>query len=54
MPDVSLDPKRTALLLQDLQNELVKGDTPVVPGSGAEIIANCRKCATKLEKWACP
>lgn len=54
MPDVSLDPKRTALLLQDLQNELVKGDTPVVPGSGAEIIANCRKLRDKAREVGMP
>ena len=31
MADVTLNAKTTALLLQDLQNELIKGSRPVVP-----------------------
>ena len=54
MADVTLDPKRTALLLQDLQNELVKGETPVVPLTGAQIIANCRKLLDKARNVGMP
>lgn len=50
MADVTLDPKRTALLLQDLQNELLKGERPVVPLSGAELIANCQKLLAKARE----
>jgi hypothetical protein len=42
MADVTLNAKTTALLLQDLQNELIKGSRPVVPLRGAEFIANCQ------------
>ena len=41
MPDTAIDPKCTALLIQDMQNELIKGGAmPVQPLSGAEIIGN--------------
>ena len=43
MADVMLNPQTTALLLQDLQNELIKGSRPVAPLSGANLIANCQK-----------
>ena len=42
MADVVLNPTTSALLLQDLQNELIKGSRPVVPLSGAALIANCQ------------
>jgi nicotinamidase-related amidase len=35
------------LLLQDLQNELIKGSRPVVPLSGADLIVNCQKLLAK-------
>ena len=47
MADVVLNPKTSALLLQDLQNELIKGSRPVVPLSGAALVANCQKLLTK-------
>lgn len=41
MPDIAINPQTTALLIQDMQNELVKGNAmPVQPLNGAEIIAN--------------
>ncbi len=43
MAGVTIDPSRSALLLQDLQNELLKGDRPVVPLRGDQLIANCQK-----------
>lgn len=47
MATVVLNPQTSALLLQDLQNELIKGSRPVVPLSGAELIANCQKLLAK-------
>src|SRR5882724_2844250 len=48
MADVVLNPTTSALLLQDLQNELIKGNRPVVPLSGAALIANCQKLLRRL------
>ena len=42
MADVVLNPTTSAFLLQDLQNERIKGNRPVVPLSGAALIANCQ------------
>jgi nicotinamidase-related amidase len=54
MADVGLNPKTSALLLQDLQNELIKGNRPVVPLSGAVLIANCQKLLTKARAVGMP
>src|SRR6266851_9084385 len=54
MAEVVLNPKTSALLLQDLQNELMKGNRPVVPLSGAELIANCQKLLTKARAVGMP
>ena len=54
MADVVLNPKTSALLLQDLQNELIKGSRPVVPLSGAALIANCQKLLTKARAVGMP
>ena len=54
MADVVLNPKTSALLLQDLQNELIKGNRPVVPLSGAALIANCQKLLTKARAVGMP
>src|SRR5712692_4374550 len=54
MADVVLDPRTTALLLQDLQNELIKGNRPVVPLSGLALIANCQKLLTKARAVGMP
>ena len=54
MADVVLNPKTSALLLQDLQNELIKGSRPVVPLSGATLIANCQKLLTKARAVGMP
>jgi nicotinamidase-related amidase len=54
MADVMLNPKTSALLLQDLQNELIKGTRPVVPLSGAALIANCQKLLTKARAVGMP
>ena len=54
MADVVLNPKTCALLLQDLQNELIKGNRPVVPLRGAALIANCQKLLTKARAVGMP
>ncbi len=54
MADIVLNPKTSALLLQDLQNELIKGSRPVVPLSGAALIANCQKLLTKVRAVGMP
>ena len=54
MADVVLNPKTSALLLQDLQNELIKGNRPVVPLSGTVLIANCQKLLTKARAVGMP
>jgi nicotinamidase-related amidase len=54
MADVVLNPKTSAVLLQDLQNELIKGSRPVVPLSGAALIANCQKLLTKAHAVGMP
>jgi nicotinamidase-related amidase len=54
MADVVLNPTTSALLLQDLQNELIKGNRPVVPLSGAALIANCQKLLIKARAVGIP
>ena len=54
MANVRLNPQTTALLLQDLQNDLIKGSRPVVPLSGAQLIANCQKLLTKAHAVGMP
>jgi nicotinamidase-related amidase len=54
MADVVLNPKTSALLLQDLQNELIKGSRPVVPLGGAALIANCQKLLIKARAVGMP
>ncbi|HKA52581.1 MAG TPA: isochorismatase family protein [Candidatus Binatia bacterium] len=46
MATVQLSAKTSALLLQDLQNDLIRGTRPVVPLGSAELIANCQKLLT--------
>jgi len=54
MATVVLNPQTSALLLQDLQNEIIKGSRPVVPLSGAELIANCQKLLAKARAVGMP
>jgi len=54
MAEVVLNPKTSALLLQDLQNELIKGNRPVVPLSGAALIANCQKLLARARTVGMP
>jgi nicotinamidase-related amidase len=48
--DVIIDSKSTALLIQDMQNELLKGRMPVMPLSGPQIITNCQKLLEKARQ----
>jgi nicotinamidase-related amidase len=54
MADVVLNHTTSALLLQDLQNELIKGHRPVVPLSGAALIANCQQLLTQARTVGMP
>jgi len=54
MAEVVLNPRTSALLLQDLQNELIKGNRPVVPLSGAALIVNCQKLLTRARTVGMP
>ena len=54
MAGVTIDPGRSALLLQDLQNELLKGDRPVAPLRGDQLIANCQKLLAKAREAGMP
>jgi nicotinamidase-related amidase len=50
MADVTINSQNTALLIQDMQNELLKGRMPVMPLSGPQIIANCQKLLEKARQ----
>src|SRR5918994_6124697 len=54
MADVTLNVKTTALLLQDLQHELIKGSRPVVPLSGAQLIANFQRLLAQARAVGMP
>jgi nicotinamidase-related amidase len=54
MADVTINPKTSALLLQDLQNDIIKSNRPVVPMGSAELIANCRKLLAKARQVGMP
>jgi nicotinamidase-related amidase len=54
LANVTIDPKSTALLIQDMQNELLKGSMPVMPLSGPQIIANCQKLLEKARQVGMP
>ena len=55
MPDITIDPNCTALLIQDMQNELIKGGAmPVQPLTGEEIIANSARLLEKASSVGMP
>jgi nicotinamidase-related amidase len=54
MAEVIIDPGKSALLLQDLQNDLLKGSRTVVPLNGAQVTANCRKLLAKAREVGMP
>jgi hypothetical protein len=53
MADVVLHPTTSALLLQDLQNELIKGNRPVVPLTGVGILQE-KRAPVPLEALPAP
>jgi nicotinamidase-related amidase len=52
--DITINSQNTALLIQDMQNELLKGSMPAVPLSGPQIIANCQKLLEKVRQVSMP
>jgi len=55
MSEITIDPNQTALLIQDMQNELIKGGAmPVQPYSGEEIIANNARLLEKARAVGMP
>jgi nicotinamidase-related amidase len=54
MADVTIDPKTSALLIQDMQNDIVKSDRPVVPMGGPALIANSVKLLEKARQVGMP
>jgi nicotinamidase-related amidase len=54
MADVAINSQSTALLIQDMQNELLKGSIPATPLSGSQIIANCQKLLEKARQAGMP
>jgi nicotinamidase-related amidase len=54
MADVTINPRTSALLLQDLQNDIIKSNRPVVPMGSAQLIANCRKLLDKARQVGMP
>lgn len=55
MAAVALDPKTTALMLMDLQNQQLKsGTTPSEPMGSAALIENCLKMLAKAQEVGMP
>ena len=54
MAEVTIDSKSTALLIQDMQNELLKGSIPVTPLSGPQLIGNCQRLLEKARQVDMP
>ncbi len=54
MAEVIIDLTKSALLLQDLPNDLPKGGRTVVPLTGAQVTANCLKLLTKAREVGMP
>ena len=54
MAAVTINPRTSALLLQDMQNDVVKRDRPVIPMGGPQLIANCQKLLAKARQVGMP
>ncbi len=54
MPDIRINPGNSALLIQDMQNDIVKSDRPVVPMGSALLRANCQKLLVRARQVAMP
>jgi len=50
MAAVRIDPKKSALLLMDLQNEIVKGAMPIQPPDSATLLRNCQRVLAKARQ----
>jgi nicotinamidase-related amidase len=51
---VTIDPGVSALLIQDMQNDIVKSDRPVIPMGGPRLIANCQQLLVKARQVGMP
>ena len=54
MSNFKIDPDSSALLIQDMQNDIVKSDRPVVPMGGGPLIANCQKLLARARQVGMP
>ena len=54
MPDIAICPGNSALLIQNMQNDIVKSDRPVVPMGSAVLIANCQKLLVRARQVSMP
>ena len=54
MANLTIDPRNSALLIQDMQNDIVKSNRPVVPMGGPQLIANCQRLLTKARQVGMP
>lgn len=54
MANVTIDPSHSALLIQDMQNDIVKSDRPVVPMGGPQLIASCQKLLSGARQVGMP
>ena len=54
MSNVTIDPKKSALVIQDMQNDIVKSDRTVVPMGVDELIASCQKLLAKARQAGMP
>ena len=54
MAEVKLSPQNTGLLIQDMQNDIVKSGRPVVPLGETVLIANCKKLLVQARKLNVP
>ena len=54
MTKVKLNRRNTALLIQDMQNDIVKSGRPVVPLGETVLIDNCKKLLTQARRLDVP
>jgi nicotinamidase-related amidase len=54
MANVTINPRNSALLIQDMQNDIVKSNRSVVPMGGPQLITNCQKLLAKVRQVGMP
>jgi nicotinamidase-related amidase len=54
MVNVTINPRNSALLIQDMQNDIVKSNRPIVPMGGPQLIENCQKLLTRARQLRMP